>query len=195
MYEHQLRPGSLAKDYSELVIDKVKLGFSCHLMTFLFPKLPTPQPAILPTMKEQVERVYATFATRVTHRPRSAPADTLPILVGAFDLPVYKKNKASAPDAKLNGGLHFHGLMLVPRHSRLKQSVIDHFRQYEALYTRSGQLIQTIDVRPVVDGHRRLVDYLFKTIKAGKISLDEGLLILPRTRSEMTKAPVRWLAA
>ena len=40
--------------------------------------------------------------------------------------------------------------------------------------------------RPVIDGYERVVDYVFKTIKRGRISYDEGMLVLPRTRDELT---------
>jgi hypothetical protein len=46
--------------------------------------------------------------------------------------------------------------------------------------------ISKIHVRPVVDGYERVVDYVFKTIKRGRVSYDEGVLILPRTRDELT---------
>ena len=31
-----------------------------------------------------------------------------------------------------------------------------------------------------------MVDYVFKTIKRGRVSYDEGVLILPRARNELT---------
>jgi hypothetical protein len=50
-----------------------------------------------------------------------------------------------------------------------------------------GVMISKIDVRPVSDGYDRVVDYVFKTIKrGGRVSYDEGVLILPRTRDELT---------
>jgi hypothetical protein len=46
--------------------------------------------------------------------------------------------------------------------------------------------ISKIDVRPVAEGYERVVDYVFKTIKRGRVSYDEGMLVLPRTRDELT---------
>lgn len=34
--------------------------------------------------------------------------------------------------------------------------------------------------------HERVVDYVFKTIKRGRFTYDEGVLILPRRRDELT---------
>lgn len=46
--------------------------------------------------------------------------------------------------------------------------------------------ISKIDVRPVGDGYERVTDYVLKTIKRGSISYDEGMLILPRARQELS---------
>jgi hypothetical protein len=56
-------------------------------------------------------------------------------------------------------------------------------------------VISKIDVRPVVDGYDRVVDYVFKTIKRGRVTYDEGVLILPRTRDEMTRDPLEYVTA
>ena len=37
----------------------------------------------------------------------------------------------------------------------------------------------------MIDGYQRVVDYVFKTIK-GRVSYDEEMLVLPRTRDELT---------
>jgi hypothetical protein len=55
--------------------------------------------------------------------------------------------------------------------------------------------ISKIDVRPVVDGHQRVVDYVFKTMKRGRVTYDEGVLILPRARDELTLGRVDHWAA
>ena len=175
----------LVDDYTQLVLDKIGAGYSCHLATFLFPKIQLPASALLAEMRGQVQRVYSTLVTRVHRHPANASADELPILIGAFDLPVFKRNKTSTPEAMFNGGLHFHALILMPQRSRLKQSLQYHLAEYDDMYTGSGKLIQTIDVRPVVDSHRRVVDYLFKTIKRGRLSYDDGVLILPRSKGEL----------
>jgi hypothetical protein len=59
-------------------------------------------------------------------------------------------------------------------------------RSFSSLLYEIDGTITKIDVRPVVDGYERVVDYVFKTIKRGRVSYDEGVLILPRTRDELT---------
>jgi hypothetical protein len=168
-----------------MVTDRVRAGWSCHLVTILFSQLPGARPAVIDRMKDEVHRVYSTLLTRVHRKPRTASPDELPILVGAPDLPVYKRDKASGPTVLCNGGLHVHALLLMPPASRLKGSLVDHFRERQRLYAGSGRSIQRIDVRPVVSDHGRVVDYVLKTVLNGRLSYDEAVLVLPRSRGEL----------
>jgi hypothetical protein len=171
--------------YIRLVTDRVRAGWSCNLVTFLFSQLPGPRTAVINRMRDEVQRVYSTFLTRVHRKPRTASTDELPFLVGAVDLPVYKRDKTSGPTVLCNGGLHVHALMLTLPTSRLKESLANHFREKRELYAGSGGSIQRIDVRPVVEDHRRVVDYVLKTILNGRLSYDEAVLVLPRSRGEL----------
>ena len=83
-------------------------------MTFPFSQLPGPRGAVIQAMKDELQRVYSTFVTRTNRKPRTASPDELPILIGTADLQVYKRDPTSSPLVVCNGGLHFHGLLLVP---------------------------------------------------------------------------------
>ena len=89
----------------------------------------------------------------------------------------------------INRGLHFHALILIPDRSRLREPLQDHFQTSAHLYETDGTITK-IDVRPVLDGYERVVDYVFKTIKRERVSYDEGVLILPRTRDELTSSAI-----
>jgi hypothetical protein len=170
-----------------LVTDRIHDGWSCHLVTILFSQLPGPQNVVIDRMKDEVQRIYSTLVTRVHTKPRKAPTDELPVLVGAADLPVYKRDRSSAPKVFCNGGLHFHALVLIPPASRLKESLPDHFDQNSGLYAGSGNTIRRIDVRPVIEDHGRVVDYVLKTILNDRLSYDEAVLVLPRARGELVR--------
>ena len=176
---------ALVDGYTQLVTDRVRAGWSCNLVTFLFSQLPGPRTAVTSRMKDEVHRIYSTLLTRVHRKPRTASTDELPVLIGAMDLPVYKRDKASGPIVLCNGGLHVHALMLMPPASRLKESLADHFRDKRNLYAGSGSSIQRIDVRRVVENHERVVDYVLKTVLNGRLSYDEAVLVLPRSRDEL----------
>jgi hypothetical protein len=136
-------------------------------------------------MNQELQRVFSTLITRVHRKPRTASPEELPILIGAVDLPVYKSDRSSSPLVRCNGGLHLHALILIPDRSRLREPLQDHFQACAHLYGVDGT-ISKIDIRPVIDGYERVVDYVFKTIKRGRVSYDEGVLILPRARVELT---------
>jgi hypothetical protein len=136
-------------------------------------------------MKDELHRVYATFLTRTHRKPRTASPDELPVLIGAADLQVPKRDRNSSPLVLCNGGLHFHAVLLVPRDSRLGHPVDEHFRTHEATYLGKHRSIQTLDVRPVTETHERMVDYVFKTILRRRVVYGEGVLILPRARREL----------
>jgi len=176
---------TLVDGYTQLVTDRVRAGWSCHLVTILFSQLPGTHSTIISWMKDEVHRIYSTLLTRVHRKPRMASTHDLPVLIGAVDLPVYKRDRASGPTVFCNGGLHVHALMLMPPTSRLKESLADHFRDKRELYAWSGRQIQRIDVRPVVSDHGRVVDYVLKTVLNGRLSYDDAMLVLPRSRGEL----------
>jgi hypothetical protein len=176
---------ALVDGYSQMVTDRVRSGWSCDLVTFLFSQLPGPRSAVINRMKDEVHRIYSTLLTRVHRKPRTASTDELPVLIGAMDLPVYKRDKASGPMVLCNGGLHVHALMLLPPVSRLKGSLTDHFREKQEQYVGSGRPALWIDVRPVVKDHGRVVDYVLKTVLNGRLSYDDAVLVLPKTRGEL----------
>ena len=154
--------------YTQLVTDRIKQGWSCYLVTILFSQLPGSRSTVISRMKQEVQWVYSTLITRLHRKPRTASPDELPILI-----------------VRCNGGLHFHALILIPDRSRLREPLQDHFQACARLYGVDGT-ISKIDVRPVAEGYERVVDYVFKTIKRGRVSYDEGVLILPRARDELT---------
>ena len=177
--------------YTRMVIDRVDDGWSCHLMTFPFAQLPGPRCAVIQAMRDEIQRVYSTFVTRTHRKPRTAPPDELPVLIGAADLQVPKRDRRSSPLVLCNGGLHFHGLLMVPPKTRLEIPVERHFRDYEDMYLGRRRLITGLDVRPVTETHESAVDYVFKTILRGRVSYDDGVLLLSRARDELEPARMR----
>ncbi len=157
-------------------------------MTFPFVQFPGPRGAVILAMKDEIQRVYSTFLTRTHRKPRSTPSDELPVLIGAADLQVPKRDRRSSPLVLCNGGLHFHGLLMVPPDTRLDIPVEQHFRDYQGMYFGKRRLITKLDVRPVTETYERAVDYVFKTVLRRRVSYDEGVLILPRTRNELGAA-------
>jgi hypothetical protein len=176
---------ALVDGYTRLVTDRVRAGWSCHLVTILFSQLRGPQGAVISRMRDEVQRVYSTLITRVHRKPRVASTDDLPVLVGVVDLNVYKRDRSVNPLVLCNGGLHFHALVMMPPKSRLRESLASHFHSNREMYAGPQRTVQRIDVRPVVEGHERVVDYVLKSVLNGRLSYDEATLVLPRARGEL----------
>jgi len=171
--------------YTNLVIDRVRQGWSCHLMTIMFPHIAGSQSVIIGRMKDQVQRLYSAFVTRVHRSPRSAPTDSLPVLIAAADLPVRKRDRTVNQLVRANGGLHCHGILLVPPYSRLRISVQEHFDAEANLYAGAGRLVERVHVKPVETDHSVVVDYVLKSIVNGRLAYDDAILVLPRSGAEL----------
>jgi hypothetical protein len=179
--------------YSQLITDRICDGWTCHFVTILFSQLPGPQKAIMHRMTDEVLRIYNTLLTRVHRNPKGMATEDLMLLVGAFDLPVYKRDRSSAPAVFCNGGLHYHALLLLPPWSRLKGSLTEHFEAKSDMYAESSGSAR-VHVKPVSKNHDYLVDYVFKTVLKGRLSYDDAVLVLPRAKSELTgSVPTRCL--
>jgi hypothetical protein len=178
----------LVQGYTEMVTDRIEKGWTCHLVTFLFSQLPGTRSAVISQMKDEIQRVYSTLLTRVHRKPKTTSSDELPVLIAAADLPVYKRDRSSSPTVLCNGGLHFHGLLLVPPTSRMDTSLEEHFRSNEGLYMGCRRTICGLHVRQVGDEPERVVAYTFKAVSRQRISYDDGILLLPRDRHELDSA-------
>ena len=187
----QASRATLVNGFTRLISDRVDLGWSCHLVTILFSQFPGPKKAVMDQIKDEVQRVYSTLLTRVHRKPRSAATDELPLLVGALDLRVYKRDRSSIANDFCNGGLHFHAVVLIPPRSRLKESLAEHFQANHGLYEGPTKCVQRIHVLPVTHDHSRVVDYVLKTVSNGRLSYDDAVLVLPRARQELRPPSVR----
>ncbi|AWN44004.1 hypothetical protein [Methylobacterium durans] len=177
------------RSLSEIIRDRSAQGWSVSLLTIMPDRIRRDLRSIPPLLHEPVCRIYAKLASRVVRRPRSLSGrDFLPVLIGCADLPIYKlRREGTAPSClDVDGGLHLHALLAIPPASRLKgETVEEHFAQNDELYRRGGG-IGAIDVRPVCPADiEKVTRYAFKAVRDGKIDLDAGVLILPRTVTEL----------
>lgn len=178
----------LVTGYTKLVTDRIHNGWSCYLLTILFSQLPGRREVVINQMKDEVHRIYATFVTRVHRNPRDALVDELPLLVGSADLPVYKRDRTTAPLVRCNGGLHYHALLLMPSVTRSRRSVQEHFESQANLYGGPRRLVQKVHVQPIAETPERVVDYVFKTVLNNQIAYDDAVIVLPKVRQELTAA-------
>jgi hypothetical protein len=164
-------------------------GWLGYMMTFVFNPLPGSERTKNHEMRTEIEGVYASFITRLIRRPRSLGV-VLPGLITCPDWPVNKAAKRTLSEITTNGGLHHHGILLIPpanKHHRLKVPVEQHFREHHDYYVRN-HLLKTVDVRPFpIEDAERVTDYVLKGLKANRLDDDETLLFV--TGTHLTRRP------
>lgn len=137
---------------------------------------------MLPQMNRILDRFYSTFITRIVRHPRSnSQPRYLPRLLLIPDMPVAKYKKKPIAQVSINGGLHIHGVLLMPPVSRLKVDLVSHLNQHQPLYLRHGLL--GIQVQQVHSNLPRVVDYVFKSLKRHTFTFDD-ILIYPKSATE-----------
>src|SRR5215207_79773 len=140
--------------YGSWVIDHMDEGWSGYLITFLFHPMRGSTRGMADQMEKEVERVYATFLTRVVRKPRSdCKRDLLPRWFVCPDYPVRKHAKMDLGEVTINHGRHIHGIGLMPPVSRMKEGLEAHFATNQRLYVRAGGLLRVhaekIETRPM----------------------------------------------
>lgn len=160
-----------------------------YLLTFMFEPLPGGKAAMHRQMQREIEHFYTKLLTRVVRNPNSPGSrDRLPRLFAAPDRPVPKRDKLSLDDVRINEGLHYHALVLIPRKSRLRTGLKKHVATNEALYHGKHGKLRHIHVARVKAGDEATVsDYAMKRWKRD-LSVGDDLLILPRAVSELPES-------
>lgn len=167
-----------------MVMQRIVIGWEASFITVMFNQLKGGQIALMQQMIGQIERIYETFITRVIRKPRSVHIDRLPILIAMADMPAAKHKRQSVRDMLPNGGLHYHGMLLVPPNSRLRTAASDHFILNERNYLGDRWTVSHIDIEPVTTATTgRITDYMAKAYK--KMLLDDDtIVVLPRSSGE-----------
>ncbi len=162
-------------------------GWTPYLLSLMFRPIGGSAATVARVMTAEIERVYATFVTRVVRRP-AAPTSVgnMPVWFCSPDYPIYKRVKASLLEVGINDGLHWHASAFQPPISRLREPLVEHFEAHRTLYVRPEFPLDRIDVQQVRDRVGYVTGYGRKSIACGRVGGD-ATLILPRTRREMRK--------
>jgi hypothetical protein len=162
----------------------VARGNEPFYINFMFHPIHGPPSRIVHQMKTAIcDGFYPTFCTRFARNPLARSQQKyLPKMILAPDRPVFKHKKLSRADVTINQGLHYNGLMLVPKVSRCRENAADLIANNHDHYRKDG--IDRIDVTPIDRNPARITDYTFKTVNRLKASSDD-VILLPRTVREM----------
>lgn len=172
--------------WCDFVEERVSVGWIPYLLTFQFKEIGGPRHQVALEMEKDLERVYATFLTRVVRRPASRrSAGKLPIWIACPDYPVRKNDKQPVDDFCINDGRHVHAVCLMPPKSRMKESLKEHFDESAALYVRAQLPLVLIHAVLITETPGKATDYLLKALKSGRATNDE-IIVLPRLANEVS---------
>lgn len=137
-------------------------------------------------MEDEIDRVYRTLVPHVERSPRSpAGSKRLPILIAFPDYPTQKLDRSSHWDVKINDGLHYHGVVLVPTESRLKIGLDIHMKEHQHRYVREGNALRRIHIQPIDEfSARTAVRYGLKGLE-WRIPDTDRIFIRPRSVNEL----------
>jgi hypothetical protein len=157
-----------------------------YYVNFLFNGLPGRESTKIDIMKQEVTRFHCLLKRHVVRKP-DAPGwcELVPVIIGAPDYPVVKRTKVDARLHRVNGGLHFNAVVLLPprfqppripgqRQSRLEESLVVHVHQKEVEYL--SEKLYRIHVTPMKAG-TTMADYMLKAFKSGRIGPDDILIL------------------
>jgi hypothetical protein len=179
-------PHGTVEQLNQWTKDYVDFEWEPYFLTFMFRHIPGSDQERLRQMHKEISIFYGKLAS---WSPRCA--HLLPRGVFYPDGPCYKREKQTLRDVKINDGLHFHGIIIVPTKSRLKVPFLQHLRDKKRSYGRGYMLM--IHAEPNKDHHRFVADYAGKAVKRGRVSYDD-VLILPRTGKELQQDSVERLS-
>ena len=180
-YRQQLTAG-----FDQLFQDHINANWEPYFLSFMFYHVPGSASRKIEIMKYEVERVYNVLTRQVVRWPDRKAWKTLrPKFIGSPDLPVYKHEKELISDLKINDGLHYHVVALMPpirkvlgnaglekvvygRQSRLLVSLKQHLSDERRFY--HNDVLSRIHSVLIKQG--TMADYTFKAFKNGRVEYD-----------------------
>ncbi len=182
-YTEKYQLKELVRGYQRWARKLVREGWKPYEISLMFSQLPGSQEAILKQMKKEIYEFYSKLVTKYHRNPRSKIGSAvLPRMAFFPDLPAFKYKKKSIEDVSLNDGLHYGAIALTAPVSRCRKDIDVLIEDNLDKYI-TDRLIR-IYVTPITHAVEYVVDYLMKSIKTGRLSPDD-IVVLPRAVSEL----------
>jgi hypothetical protein len=186
-YESYTLRKQLVSGYETLIQEIIeKWDAEAYFVNFMFHDLPGKESTKISIMTKEVTRFHGLLKKRVVRKfDKPRWRDLVPVLVGAPDFPVPKTLKSDVRLLRVNDGLHFNAVVLLPprfeppmiigeRQSRLEESLVLHVNRYEHEYLTDK--LYRIYVVPLVKG-TTMADYTLKAFLNGRISSNDILIL------------------
>jgi hypothetical protein len=180
---HSILLTDIMQEYGKWLQEHIDNKCDAYLFTIMFRHISGSKESKIQQMHRAISRMYRNLVTRVVRKPRSEKnAELLPKGIFIPDVPAYKKSQYRINDVSVNDGIHVHGVVITPQHSRLKEPLHLHCARKSKLYVR-GKIIR-IQVDPIRSDAAFVADYAGKALKKRRFS-NNDVLILPKTVKEL----------
>ncbi len=173
----------ILKEYANWTIEKKSSGWIVYQITIMFDQLNLDNGPYKRQMTKLIDLLYIKLLSRVFKRKDDHAYENYPIWVLCPDLPVPKvrKKKLKIEDVKINGGLHYHGIVMIPPNKRDDFDLIYIIKNFNHLYCIRG--IASIHIDTVTETPEKFSNYVLKSLQRFRASTDD-LFILPKNSSE-----------
>ncbi len=172
-------------DYEKMISNYISDHWKPYLLSFMYKPLHGNMDSIILEMHNEIYRFYRVLIKTFARNARSPYSQRylLPRLFAFPDRPVPKHRKMSLKDATVNGGLHFHGVLLLPPVSRFKECLIQFLqRKHSCFVNRSGRLAR-LDAKEITHNPGYVVGYGMKSLKRRTVEFKD-VLFLPKSVSD-----------
>ena len=146
-----------------IVHSHIQEGWSACRLSIMFKQMPVDGRLAIDWMKKDIAAFHRTLTDRSLRRAyRPAVSDKRPILFAAPDIGGSgsgpRKRKVAGGDIRINDGLHYDAILLIPRGTRLKMPLLNDSLDR---YRHPGSWIVRIHCEPL-DYLDRAVSYMLK---------------------------------
>ena len=181
------------RSLTQIVLERADQGCTVDLVTLHLKNIRCDRLLISAALHGSMTTIYNRLISQVIRQPGASSATSknrLPSMIGSVDFPARKKQPiaGSGIDLNIDVGVYCHVLLVIPPNAKFKgRSAQDHFAKNDKFYRRNTSIAR-IDVRPVpLREIKKTMQYCLKAISCRDLGLDEGLLILPRALSELSR--------
>jgi hypothetical protein len=186
-YESYTQRKQIVSGYETLIQEIIdKWDAEAYFVNFMFHQLPGKESTKISIMTKDVTRFHGLLKRHVVRKfDKPGWRDLVPALIGAPDFPVPKTLKSDVRLLRVNDGLHFNAVVLLPprfeppkiigeRQSRLEESLVLHVKRFEYEYLTDK--LYSIYVMPLVEG-TTMADYTLKAFVRGRINSSDILIL------------------
>lgn len=153
-------------------------GWTPYIISLMFKHIGGGETHMANVMRDETDRAYRICARHITRRTdQERDRQYLPKWFILPDYPIYKLEKQSTKDIRINDGRHMQGICLVPPFNRLKKGLDWHFNDEQHRYVWPDRPLKLIHAKNDNRTLRKMVDYVLKSLKTERSTGDEIILL------------------